>query len=184
MLRHPRARPTSRIERGAARAARTLVGRARSRTFEPPGPAAVRWRERRERCRDERCRCFCWRWPRFCLRGPPPRPPLPNRRKRNPSPGRWCEHRRSRWTLRPVHGRKACDRGRIHLRHRRACPGDPDQLGTAVPYDRGGRDKPGDEHQRGCNTLAAGGCAPTTVRAAYSAAMRTSGCAARTSAST
>jgi hypothetical protein len=27
--------------------------------------------------------------------------------------------------------------------HHRACPGDPDNRGTAVPYDRGGRDKPG-----------------------------------------
>jgi hypothetical protein len=27
--------------------------------------------------------------------------------------------------------------------HRRACPGDPPQEGTAVPHDRGGRDKPG-----------------------------------------
>jgi hypothetical protein len=24
-----------------------------------------------------------------------------------------------------------------------SCPGDPDNWGTAVPYDRGGRDKPG-----------------------------------------
>jgi hypothetical protein len=27
-----------------------------------------------------------------------------------------------------------------------SCPGDPDKWGTAVRYDRGGRDKPGHDH--------------------------------------
>ena len=59
-----------------------------------------------------------------------------------------CDRRRNPHQRRPARlGRPATSttpRWLIPLLcHRRACPGDPAQQGTAVPHDRGGRDKPG-----------------------------------------